>query len=329
MKDEEKSKQDLIKELKELRNKLSTYEPTQTKTASNNENFENNNNVNLAKPDLYRILVEHAFDAIYLLNFRHYEYVNPRFCEITGYSFEELTSPDFDIDILLTASAKELINSRYEARMKGVEISSDYQVQILNKNGNIIDIEVNTNSIGKVAEVSVLGIMRDVTERNKAFKKLEETERKLKTLISNLPGIAYRCKNDPNWTMEFISDGCKELTGYEPEQLINNNELSYSDIIPIDERDYLWNEVQEALMKKEAFKLTYRITTSLNNIKWVWEQGSGVFNSNGDLEAIEGLIIDITDRKQMEEVLRKSEEKYRNIFELSPELMALFVRGGG
>ncbi|MDP8206816.1 MAG: PAS domain S-box protein [Candidatus Electryonea clarkiae] len=125
----------------------------------------------------YRMLVDNAFDAIYLLRGRSYEYVNPRFCEITGYSSMELTSPDFDYNVILTDETKEFIQLRYEARERGEDISNQYQVEILNKSGEVLHVEVSTVPIGQPGEVAVLGIMRDITQRKQA----EEERRKLES----------------------------------------------------------------------------------------------------------------------------------------------------
>jgi hypothetical protein len=55
--------------------------------------------------------------------------------------------------------------------------------------------------------------------------------RMLRTLIGNLDGMVFRCRNDRHWTMEFVSDGCSQLTGYLPDDLVGNSRLSYSDVI--------------------------------------------------------------------------------------------------
>ena len=144
---------------------------------------------------------------------------------------------------------------------------------------------------------------------------LKENERTFETLISNLPGVVYRCRNDLNWTMEFVSDGCLELTGYQPEDLIMNKNVSYIDLIHPEDRQMVWDIIQKALKENEHFKVIYKIITADSKIKHVWEQGKGIFSPNGDLIALEGFITDITRRKKAETDLKKSELYYRTIFE--------------
>lgn len=129
----------------------------------------------------------------------------------------------------------------------------------------------------------------------------------LTALLDNLPGVVYRCKNDEHWTMEFLSSGCYALTGYQPEELIGNQEITFAELIHQDDQQVVWESVQEALQERESFQITYRIKTASGHEKWVWEQGSGIFSDQGELEAIEGFISDITEFKETEALLRESE----------------------
>jgi PAS domain S-box-containing protein len=130
---------------------------------------------------------------------------------------------------------------------------------------------------------------------------LQESQRTLSTLLSNLPGVAYRCRNDPDWTMEIVSDACRELTGYATEELIENRKTSYGRLIHPDERGRVWDEVQACLREHRPFELTYRIRTADGAEKWVWERGRGVYGPDGVLMALEGFINDVTARHRAEE----------------------------
>ncbi len=132
-------------------------------------------------------------------------------------------------------------------------------------------------------------------EQKRASEALQESQRMLSTLISNLPGMAYRCRNDRNWTMEFVSEGSRELTGYFPEALIGNETVAYRELIHPDDRDDVWEAVQDALRDQSPFEITYRLVTPQGE-RWVWERGRGVYSPHGTLEALEGFITDITER---------------------------------
>lgn len=141
------------------------------------------------------------------------------------------------------------------------------------------------------------------TDRREVERELSEKERVLTTLMGNLPGMAYRCRNDAHWTMEFVSEGCRALTGYAPEDLVGNAAIAYAELINPDDREAVWSGVQDGLEAGGAFQLTYRISTAQGEERWVWEQGSGVFAEDGTLLALEGFITDITERKHLESQL--------------------------
>lgn len=157
----------------------------------------------------------------------------------------------------------------------------------------------------------------DETELEKAGNNSLENEHLWPNLISNLPGIVYRCKNDNNWTMTFVSRQCEEITGYAPSDLINNSKKAYNDLIFEKDRETVWNTVQNALKKNEAYETNYRILTRQNEMRWVWERGVGVEDENGEL-FLEGFIEDITDQRQAEDALKESEERNRTILKKLP-----------
>ncbi|MBI3897352.1 MAG: EAL domain-containing protein [Gammaproteobacteria bacterium] len=134
---------------------------------------------------------------------------------------------------------------------------------------------------------------------------LQESQRMFTTLLSNLPGMAYRCRNDKNWTMEFVSDGSLVLTGYPASDFIGNRVRAYNDVIDPLDQDRIWQEVQAAVAVHLPFQFSYRIRTADGQQKWVWEQGRGVFAPTGELLSLEGFIADITERMHADDEMRK------------------------
>ncbi|NCC32544.1 MAG: diguanylate cyclase, partial [Chloroflexia bacterium] len=136
---------------------------------------------------------------------------------------------------------------------------------------------------------------------------LRESERSKALLIANLPGVAYRCRFDPDWTMEFVSEGCLKLMGYPSEALLYNQKVAYNDLIHPEDRERVWERWQAASAQRTPVHLEYRLITADQREKWIFEQGAFVCDATGQIQAIEGLLIDITDRKQAEqEVYRVS-----------------------
>lgn len=141
---------------------------------------------------------------------------------------------------------------------------------------------------------------------------MPNSEITLSSVIDILPGFFYRCKNDRDWSMIFISKGCKELTGYESYELENNKVIAFNDLIHEDYREQLWKQWQEILPKHHKFFFEYKIIHKNGSIKWVWERGQGVYDDNGNLMYLEGFIIDITERAQKQEQLIY-QEKFREL----------------
>ena len=132
-----------------------------------------------------------------------------------------------------------------------------------------------------------------------------EDQRTLSTLINNIPGMVYRCDIDNEETMEYVSDGCMDLTGYRPSDLIMNHTVAYNDLIHREDRELVLSDRQEALRNDRPFKLVYRILDANGKEKWVWEQCRGTRSKTGKLIVREGFVMDIT---AMVEAERKLEE---------------------
>jgi diguanylate cyclase (GGDEF)-like protein/PAS domain S-box-containing protein len=143
-----------------------------------------------------------------------------------------------------------------------------------------------------------LCILVDIHDKKIAHDALRESERSKEVLLSHIPGVAYRCRYDENWTMLYLSARCRELTGYAPEDMINNSKLSFNDIICEEYRHLLQAEWTRVIEAKTDFKYEYEILTAAGNKKWVIEMAQPVYNQNGRVETLEGIIIDITELKR-------------------------------
>jgi diguanylate cyclase (GGDEF)-like protein/PAS domain S-box-containing protein len=143
----------------------------------------------------------------------------------------------------------------------------------------------------------------------------DDTARVLQTLLGNLDGMVYRCRNDAYWTMEFVSEGCSRVTGYTPEDLLLNDRLSYEELTHPEDRARVRREINEALAARRRFELEYRIQHANGNVRWVWERGIGLYDENGIVASIEGIIEDVTHRRESDLALREAERRYHSLFE--------------
>ncbi|MFC6716068.1 PAS domain S-box protein [Natrialbaceae archaeon GCM10025810] len=151
----------------------------------------------------------------------------------------------------------------------------------------------------------------DITEQQKSARQFE-------TLIENIPGMVYRCQNAPGWPMENILGDAEELTGYTPSELESRKAVFGSEIIVSSDREETWHEVQDALATTKPFEITYRIKTKDGTTRWVWERGQGIYDSEGNVEALEGLITDLTKQKAYEQDLERTNAVLSTLIETLP-----------
>jgi len=212
------------------------------------------------------------------------------------------THPDLPF-ILFTGKGSEEVAS--DAISKGV---TDY----LQKETGTEQYAVLANRI----ENAVDGY-RTERELERRVDQLRESERRFRTLVSNLPGMVYRCENERGWPMTFVSDGAVELTGYEPDELTSDAVNWERDVLVEDEREVLWEAVQAAVDAREPFQVEYELRARSGERKWVWERGRGVYEGE-DLVALEGVITDVTDERELREDLRRERDLTRQLLETSP-----------
>ncbi|HQH73237.1 MAG TPA: PAS domain-containing protein, partial [bacterium] len=132
---------------------------------------------------------------------------------------------------------------------------------------------------------------------------LAENHRYLAEQFCNLPGMAYQCRNEPDWPMKFLSEGCYALTGYPRDAFLREDAVTFQELIHPGDRQRVWETVQQALQNRQPYQLEYRIRTAGGQEKWVWERGKGIYDAQGGVLHLEGFISDITDRKQAEDAL--------------------------
>ncbi len=141
----------------------------------------------------------------------------------------------------------------------------------------------------------------NLLRKNARFKEAEasrqESERSKAVFFSHIPGMAYRCQDNENWTMEFVSEGCYDLTGYKAESFTTDKMLSFNGLISPEYRDLVRAEWKRVLIQRKRYRDEYEILTKSGERKWVLELGQGVYDDDGKLEALEGVVLDISDQK--------------------------------
>ncbi|MDQ2639225.1 MAG: EAL domain-containing protein [Pseudomonadota bacterium] len=142
-----------------------------------------------------------------------------------------------------------------------------------------------------------------------------ETARMLHTLLANIDGMVYRCLHDAHWTMEFVSEGCFALTGYQAEELLLNSRISYEELTCDEDRAHVRSAIDAALARRQRFEVEYRIRHRSGSERWVSERGVGLYGPDGRVLAVEGIVQDISVRQATWRALRDAERRYRSLFD--------------
>lgn len=272
----------------------------------------------------YRLLFDKAADLIAIVdpNGKVLD-INNLFEEETGYKREEIIGVNiFESGFLTSKSA--VTSAFYLSTLLMKKEVPIFEIDAIKKDSNLITYELRGVPIQEKDElIGVQVILRNVTERKKTEAKLFQNEKQLSNLMSNLPGMAYRCKYDHDWTMEFVSQGCLELTGYLSEELLFNSKISYAELIHPEDKENVFLTIRESIRKKTPYQIIYRIRTKEGAEKWVWEKGNAQTSRKGKVETLEGFITDISNRINAEEALKESEELYRKLIATLPDIIAI------
>jgi two-component system, NtrC family, sensor kinase len=175
----------------------------------------------------------------------------------------------------------------------------------------------NSFSEGKLSDRTQLGGSDELAQIGVAFNQmadriqsntevLQEREKRFRTLVANIPGAVYRLVFDSDWKIQFISDAISEISGYPATDFINNRVWVFKNIIHPEDVAMVKKVIKKQILKKRDYLIEYRIIRLDESVRWVSEKGQGIFNENGDLLWLDGVIFDITKRKRAEAELHQT-----------------------
>ncbi|WP_062062746.1 PAS domain-containing protein [Cellvibrio sp. OA-2007] len=252
---------------------------------------------------------------------------NERWAEILGYSLAELSPVSIDTWLSLTHPEDVKVSwALLEQHFSGELDFYENQFRMRHKLGHWVIVFARGRVISFTSEGAPLwmaGTHGDVTELHNSRIQLQESELRLQTMISNFPGAVYRCENNPNWTMLYLSAAVLQLTGHPAEKFMGENALSMTDITHCDDVPVIYEIAQEALLRKESFHVIYRIQHADGCLRWVEEVGCGVYDERGELKCIDGFIWDVTDAEEAYKSTLLSEQKLSTLYSQAPVAIIL------
>lgn len=175
-------------------------------------------------------------------------------------------------------------------------IGSGRDVQGQRKDGSLVSMRLAVGRVHQAGEPLFVGFLTDLTERNALERERLLGAQQLKSLVGNLPGVAFRCRHEAVWPMEFISDAVQPLTGWSAQEFLRGD-VHFGHITHPQDKDRTDQEVEYALAHGQPYQVSYRIITRAGHTRWLSEHGRGAADEQGVVRWIDGVIIDITDSK--------------------------------
>lgn len=244
----------------------------------------------------YHMLIDRIEQIVFQINVdQELIFLNPSWERMLDYSTGECL--DKSLFSFIHPEDLPLAEARLNALTEGKRQQCQFELRLIAKNGRShwFEMRASTTSKLKGERSSIMGTLTDISRMKLTSAGLKANSRSATDMIMpNIPCMLYRCKNDRNWTFDFVSEGCLEVTEYQPYEITNSLHFNYMQLIYPDDQQRVWEHVQSQINKQRSFQIVYRILTRSNKIKWVMERGKGIFSGSDELLTLEGVIIDIT-----------------------------------
>ncbi|MDY0107868.1 MAG: PAS domain S-box protein, partial [Giesbergeria sp.] len=171
------------------------------------------------------------------------------------------------------------------------------EVDALRKDGSLLPIRLAVGRVAQSGETLFVGFLTDISARRAMENALRQREEQLRTLVGNIPGVAFRCRNEEHWPIEFISDAVQPLTGWSADDFLRDR-ISFSQLIDPDDARNIAPEVDGALRQGQPYHVEFRITTREGHRRWLSAYGRGAADEQGTIRWIDGVILDVTETKE-------------------------------
>jgi len=195
----------------------------------------------------------------------------------------------------------------YLSTGKAKIIGKGREVEALTKSGGTIPVRLGIGHVELNDENMFVAFISDLRERKEMENSLRNKEAKIRSLVTNIPGIAYRCVDGPNWPNVFINDEVENMLGYPAKDfLLPNPTQSISNFVHPEDMPNILNT---DLRHPDGYQLEFRIIDRYKQVKWVLGYGRSTRDEISGEYYLDGFIMDITDRKNMESALISAKEK--------------------
>jgi len=262
-------------------------------------------------------MIDALDDPIFVKDQQHrWVILNDAACEVMGRPREELIGKS-DCDLFPKEQA-DVFWERDDSVLRSGK--TDVNEEEITWHGKLHTIStkksVFTDSLS--GKKFIAGSIRDITDRKRAEEALRESEERYRVLVGNIPGMVYRGKTD--WSVEVISNP-EKICGYSVEEF-TSQKVNWAQIIHPDDRETVFDEASKIEKESVSIIQEYRIKAKDGTVRWVEDHKVSIVTDTGIFIGVDGIVFDITERKKAEEALRKSEERYRTLYDSSRDGIA-------
>jgi PAS domain S-box-containing protein len=270
----------------------------------------------------YRKLVENSPDAIYVQCEGKIVFSNPQFLrlirakqqeEIIGRELLDFVHPDH----------RAIVSERIRKMRQEGGTPPILEEQYLRLDGSAVEVEVVASPFLYNGKPSAQVIVRDITERKQTEKALQQAN----LVVENSPVVLFRWKAAEGWPVEFVSDNVIQF-GYTPKEL-RSGAVPFASMVYPEDLDRLGREVQEySASGLDRFQQQYRIVTKDGKVRWIDDHTVVERDQQGQIAFYQGIVVDITERKQAEDVLREARRRLDQMIEFLPDATFVINREG-
>ena len=187
------------------------------------------------------------------------------------------------------------------------------EIDALRRDGSLVPIRVAVGHARLEGQELFVCFVTDITERREMVQALRASEQQFRSLIGTIPGISYRSRFEGTHPMVFISDAVERVTGYPARDFIGTPpdaapRRSFGALIHAADRVRVSEAIETALRENRPWLVEYRLLHADGTTRWLWENGTAVRDDDGKLAWLDGVILDISERRMMEEALREAKE---------------------
>jgi PAS domain S-box-containing protein len=205
-------------------------------------------------------------------------------------------------------SEKGVLRNLYNRNLDGARRGSE--VALLRKDGSVVPVRLALGHARMGEQDRFVCFVSDISERRAMLQALRASEQQFRSLIGSIPGISYRSELQGEHPLVFISDAVERVTGYPAADFAGRPPRRvYGALIHAADRARVSESIAAALREERPYLVEYRLLHADGSTRWVWENGTGVRNDAGALQWLDGVILDITERRRIEQALRDAKEK--------------------